>query len=64
MNEKDENIVSTLYRIIDLIRYADKVSSLNNCNNCAVKNHCPHEPRLGEMVRINCFAWEGKDGKS
>lgn len=64
MNKKDKKIVSALYRIIDLIKYADKISSLNNCNKCVVKNHCPHKPRVGEMARINCYAWEEKNGKS
>ena len=30
----------------------------NNCNTC--KRKCEHRPELGEIVRVNCFMWEGR----
>lgn len=58
MNNQD--IRSLCYRIIDLIDYVDRINKLNNCNNCKAKNNCPKVPKLGEQVRINCFAWVGE----
>ncbi len=30
----------------------------NNCNTC--KRQCEHRPELGDVVRVNCFMWEGR----
>ena len=32
--------------------------STNNCNTC--KRKCEHRPRLGEVVRVNCFMWDDR----
>ena len=61
MSEQDQNIVKALYRIIDLIKYAGEVGNLHSCNDCKVVRHCPKAPRPGQMVRYNCFAWEGEE---
>lgn len=37
--------------------------STRNCNDCERKN-CEHRPRLGELVRANCFMWEKKGAKA
>ena len=58
MNNQD--IKSLCYRIIDLIDYVDRINKLHNCNDCKAKNNCPKVPKLGEQVRINCFAWVGE----
>lgn len=58
MNNQD--IRSLCYHIIDLIDYVDRINKLHNCNDCKAKNNCPKVPKLGEQVRINCFAWVGE----
>lgn len=58
MNNQD--IKSLCYRIIDLIDYVDSISKLHDCNDCKAKNNCPQVPKLGQQVRINCFAWVGE----
>lgn len=30
----------------------------NNCNTC--KRECEHRPIPGDVVRANCFLWEGR----
>lgn len=57
MNNQD--IRSLCYRIIDLIDYTDMISKLHDCNDCKAKKDCPKAPKLGQMTRINCFAWVG-----
>lgn len=57
MNNQD--IRSLCYRIIDLIDYTDRISKLHDCNDCKAKKDCPNVPKLGQMTRINCFAWVG-----
>lgn len=38
------------------IIYADTISKLHSCNDCGLRD-CVHRPKLGDVVRINCFAW-------
>ena len=45
---------------IKIMKYHDFLYSLNNCNNCGNKE-CEHRPKLGEIVRFNCFAWKSKE---
>lgn len=54
--EREEvlNIVS------DALWLAENVEKLPNCNNCLVKNHCNYCPKPGELLRINCYAWESE----
>lgn len=47
--------------IIDMLDYLENLKTLHDCNDCMAKKDCPHAPKLGEMVRINCFAWVGKE---
>lgn len=40
-----------------LIELYEQIKNCHDCNDCGNRN-CPHRPKLGETVRINCFAWE------
>lgn len=51
------------YHIADKVRHSLEISKLNDCNNCKKRMNCPHVPKVGEWVRINCFEWEAEDGK-
>lgn len=37
-----------------------RILSLPNCNTCGRKD-CEHKPKLGETVRINCYAYVEAD---
>ena len=41
--------------------YMKKISELNDCNTCAAKKDCLYAPKPGQMARINCFSWVGKE---
>ena len=57
----NEELKALCYKIIDLIDYAERIGKLPNCNTCSGQKYCTKAPKVGEMVRINCFAWEGKE---
>ena len=38
-------------------RYYDRVAGLDDCNTCGKSKECPHAPRIGDLVRINCPLW-------
>lgn len=43
---KYEEIMETLYKIIDAIRYTKEVVKLPSCNDCALKE-CEHRQKWG-----------------
>ena len=51
-----KELKSYLYKMIDLINYAENVTSLPDCNDCGRKS-CSYQPRPGEWTRINCAHW-------
>lgn len=54
-----EEIKSTLYGLIDMIDYYERVASLPDCNDCGGNNMCMYAPKPGQQVRINCPLWSG-----
>lgn len=42
------------------LEFAKAVKQLSNCNTCGNKE-CEHRPKIGEIVRFNCFAWKQKE---
>lgn len=40
--------------------YYARVASQNDCNDCGISRNCPHVPRAGKIVRINCPLWRPK----
>lgn len=40
-----------------LIELYEQIKNCHDCNDCG-KRKCPHRPKMGEFVRINCFDWE------
>ena len=60
MTDTAKKIRALCCGIIEMIDYDDLVTQLPSCNDCAKKD-CPHRPKLGDTVRINCFDWEGKE---
>ena len=35
--------------------HSERISNLNNCNDCGKQNNCTMLPRLGQDCRINCY---------
>ena len=60
MDMDAEDFARMLIYTADCIRYYQRVSSFNDCNNCGRKS-CEYKPKPGEQVRINCPLWEGKE---
>ena len=58
-----EEFARALVYAADCIRYYERVSSYNDCNNCGKKTTCRYAPKLGETTRINCPLWESKDDR-
>lgn len=60
IEENNTNITKSLDTIdaIDAINYVRQISKLHDCNDCKDRD-CKYRPKLGEAVRINCFAWKG-----
>lgn len=48
----------TLYKLLQCKSHSEAVSKMPNCNTCRLQRKCPHVPRIGELVRINCHLWE------
>lgn len=40
--------------------YYSRVAAQNDCNDCGKAKTCPHVPRPGSIVRINCPLWRAK----
>lgn len=40
--------------------YYSRVAAQNDCNDCGKARSCPHVPRPGGVVRINCPLWRAK----
>lgn len=57
----NEEIVQMLYRLVDLIRFADNVLSKHNCNDCGIQKTCKYCPNWGEDVRYNCPLWKERE---
>lgn len=53
--EKQNECKNCEYKI-----YSDRISKLNNCNNCGLFDTCENRPEFGEHCRINCNAWRRK----
>ena len=49
------------YKIIDLVEYVEQMGRLGDCNTCMCQKNCTHVPKPGQSVRINCFAYVGKE---
>ena len=53
----NSEVKSILLQAIDCMDFIQKQHS---CNDCRRNKFCDHVPKAGEMVRINCYSWEGK----
>lgn len=58
-----EEIRKTLYELLDLLNYADRIASLPDCNDCGAKRTCMYCPEIGQQVRINCPLWKPKENQ-
>jgi transcription elongation factor Elf1 len=43
--------------------YSEQVGKLPNCNDCGALGACEHEPKPGQMARINCPLWRPMEAK-
>ena len=41
--------------------HSNRVSKLNNCNDCGLKNTCVKRPEYGDYCRINCYDWRKQE---
>lgn len=55
-----EDFTRMLYYAADCIRYTERLRKYHDCNDCANRKECRYVPEIGEMTRINCFAWKEK----
>ena len=55
-----EEIIRSLYSILDYARFGFEVSRYNSCNNCARK-YCEFKPKPGQVVRWRCPLWKGEE---
>ena len=62
-NVSYSDIKIILQKLINAIDYIERINAQNDCNTCVARKNCTQAPKLGEMVRINCFAWEGNTEK-
>ena len=53
-----EEVRDVFRKAMDCMDYVERLKQYHDCNDCIAKD-CPYKPPLGEMVRINCFAWCG-----
>ncbi len=53
----NDEIKDVFRKAIDCIDYVEYIEQFHDCNDCG-KRKCPHRPKMGEFVRINCFDWE------
>lgn len=60
MDRDAEDFASMLLYVVNCIKYTQRVSSYNNCNNCGKKD-CEYKPAWGEPVRIRCPLWESQE---
>lgn len=37
--------------------HSERISKLNNCNDCGLLNKCAKRPEYGDYCRINCYDW-------
>lgn len=40
--------------------HSERISKLNNCNDCGLFDTCENRPEFGEHCRINCNDWRRK----
>ena len=57
IEQNAEEFARMLNYVADCITYTHKVQSYKDCNTCKDRK-CKYRPKLGEMTRINCFAWK------
>ena len=60
MSRLDDTISNVAYILDTLMAYRD-ITKTGNCNTCMARNNCPYVPKLGQLVRYNCFVYVGKD---
>jgi hypothetical protein len=60
-NEDKQTMAEMLRYMADCIQYCDRLSFMNDCNNCGRTRECAYLPKWGEDVRINCPHWVRED---
>lgn len=60
-SEELVKIANAMHGIADLIKYADTIRRLHDCNDCGIKKRCKYAPTPGNVVRINCPLWQDKE---
>ena len=58
MNKLDDRIIEVAY-ILDCLMAYRRIIESGNCNRCAKVRYCKHAPKLGELVRYNCYEFIG-----
>lgn len=57
MSKLDDIITQKAYELNCLQAYRDIVES-GDCNTCKFLRDCDIRPRVGELVRYNCYRYE------
>ena len=45
---------------IDYLRLLKNIMDTGDCNTCLARKDCTEAPKIGQMVRYNCYAYVGK----
>lgn len=56
MSKLDDLIAQKTYELNCLRSYRAIIGS-GDCNSCKYHNNCDIEPKLGQMVRYNCYRY-------
>ena len=54
-----KEIIGAVNHLNEILRAYEELVSLPDCNTCKKKKECEHVPLAGQMVRINCFDYQG-----
>lgn len=63
MNKIEELIAQKNYELQCLMSLKEIYDS-GSCNDCAAQKSCKMSPKLGELVRYNCYDYKPKEEKS
>ena len=56
-----DDMIQDGYYVIDSLTCLKNIMESGDCNTCLKKNTCEFAPKLGELVRYNCFAYLGDE---
>lgn len=56
--DRMDKIIGDVAYVLDSLRNLRNIYQTGNCNTCDNKE-CQHKPKVGQMVRYNCYDYKG-----